>query len=293
MAFGTRIVTWFDGRWHEGGSGGNPAVMRAADHGTWQGTLVFDGARSFDGVTPDLDLHCARVIRSAETMGLLPPVTAPEIEALVREGVRRYGSDRPLYLRPMLWSTEATPALIDAVPDSTVLAVCIEDLPFREPGPMTLTVSPFRRPSPDSALCEAKAACHYPNNARIVREARARGFDNALSLDQAGHVAETASTNDFLVRDGVVETPAANGSFLNGITRQRVIRLLRDDGFDVREATLDIADFTAADEIFLTGNANKVVPVTRLEARELGAGPVAARAWALHRDFARQRRAAA
>ena len=238
MAFGTRIVTWFDGRWHEGGSGGNPAVMRAADHGTWQGTLVFDGARSFDGVTPDLDLHCARVIRSAETMGLLPPVTAPEIEALVREGVRRHGSDRPLYLRPMLWSTEATPALIDPVPDSTVLAVCIEDLPFREPGPMTLTVSPFRRPSPDSALCEAKAACHYPNNARIVREAR-------------------------------------------------------DDGFDVREATLDIADFAAAQEIFLTGNANKVVPVARFEARELGAGPVAARAWALYRDFARQRRAAA
>jgi branched-chain amino acid aminotransferase len=193
----------------------------------------------------------------------------------------------------MLWSTEATPALIDAVPESTVLAVCIEDLPFREPGPMTLTVSPFRRPSPDAALCEAKAACHYPNNARIVREARARGFHNALSLDQQGAVAETASTNVFLVRDGIVETPVANGTFLNGITRQRVIRLLRDDGFDVRESTLSLADFAAADEIFLTGNANKVVAVTRFEARELGAGPVAARAWSLYRDFAHQARAVA
>lgn len=293
MAFGTRIVTWFGGRWHDGASGGNAAVMHAADHGTWQGTLVFDGARAFDGVTPDLDRHCARVVRSAETMGLLPPVTAPEIEALVREGIRRHGSDRPLYLRPMLWSTEATPALIDAVPESTVLAVCIEDLPFREPGPMTLTVSPFRRPSPDSALCEAKAACHYPNNARVVREARARGFHNALSLDQQGNVAETASTNVFLVRDGVVETPAANGTFLNGITRQRVIALLRDDGVEVRESSLAVADFAAADEIFLTGNANKVVPVTRFEERELGPGPVAARAWALYRDFAHGARVAA
>lgn len=289
MAFGTRIVTWFAGRWHDD----NPAVMTAADHGAWQGTLVFDGARAYDGVTPDLDRHCARVIRSAETMGLLPPVTAAEVEALVREGVRRHGSNRPLYLRPMMWSTEASPALIDAVPESTVLAVCIEDLPFRAPGPMALTVSPFRRPSPDSALCGAKAACHYPNNARIVREARARGFDNALSLDQEGDVAETASTNVFLVRDGVVETPAANGTFLDGITRQRVIALLREDGVEVRESRLSVADFAGADEIFVTGNANKVVPVTRFEARELGAGPVAARAAALYRDFAHQRRAAA
>lgn len=289
MAFGTRIVTWFDGRWHEG----NPAILRAADHGTWQGTLVFDGARAWDGVAPDLDRHSARVVRSAETMGLRPPVGAAEIEALIREGIRRHGSDRPLYLRPMLWSTEASPALIDALPESTVLAICIEDLPFREPGPMTLTVSPFRRPSPDAALCEAKAACHYPNNARIVREARSRGFHNALSLDQQGHVAETASTNVFLVRDGVVETPLANGTFLNGITRQRVIGLLRDDGRDVRESALSVADFATADEIFLTGNANKVVPVTRFEDREIGAGPVAARAAALYRDFAHQHRAAA
>ena len=94
---------------------------------------------------------------------------------------------------------------------------------MRGPGPLALTVSPFRRPPPDAALCEAKAACHYPNNARIVREARARGFQNALSLDQEGNVAETASTNVFMVRDGVVLTPVANGTFLNGITRQRVI----------------------------------------------------------------------
>jgi branched-chain amino acid aminotransferase len=289
MALGSRILTWFDGRWHDG----NVRIMGAADHGTWQGTLVFDGARAYDGVAPDLDLHCARVVRSAETMGLAPPLGAAEIEALVLEGVHRFGGDRPLYLRPMLWSLEASPALIDAVPESTVLAVCIEDLPFREPAPLALTVSPFRRPSPDAALCEAKAACHYPNNARIIREARARGFHNALSLDQQGHVAETASTNVFLVRDGVVMTPVANGTFLNGITRQRVIALLRDDGVEVRETTLDVADFDAADEIFLTGNANKVVPVTRFEAREIGAGPVAARAWDLYRDYAHQSRRAA
>jgi branched-chain amino acid aminotransferase len=289
MALGTRIPTWFDGRWHDG----NLPVMGSADHGTWQGTLVFDGARAFEGVAPDLDLHCARLIRSAEVMGLAPPVGAAEVEALILDGVRRLGTDRPLYLRPMMWSLESSPAIIDAQPESTVLAVCLEDLPFREPGPLALTVSPFRRPAQDSALCEAKAACHYPNNARIVREARARGFQNGLSLDQQGHVAETASTNVFLVRDGVVMTPAANGTFLNGITRQRVIALLRDDGYEVAEAALEVADFAAADEVFLTGNANKVVPVTRFEERELGIGPVAARAQALYWDYAHQCRRAA
>jgi branched-chain amino acid aminotransferase len=289
MAFGGSILTWFDGRWHPG----NPAVMRAADHGTWQGTLVFDGARAFEGVTPDLDLHCDRVVRSAAAMDLAAPLGAREIEALIREGIGRLGTDRPLYLRPMMWSREASPALIDAIPESTVLAVCLEELPFATPGPLALTVSPFRRPPPDAALCEAKAACHYPNNARIVREARARGFQNALSLDQAGNVAETASTNVFLVRDGVVMTPAANGTFLSGITRARVIALLRADGVEVVEATLTVADVAAADEIFLTGNANKVTPVTRFEARELGPGRMAARARALYWDYAHQTRRAA
>jgi branched-chain amino acid aminotransferase len=218
---------------------------------------------------------------------------AAEIEAIIREGIRRLGTDRALSRRPMMWSREGSPAIIAADPGSTAVAICLEDLPMRTPGPMALTVSPFRRPSPDSAICSAKAACHYPNNARIVREARARGFHNALSLDQEGHVAETASSNAFLVQGGVVMTPVANGTFLAGITRARIIALLRADGVEVIEASLDLADFTAADEIFLTGNASKVVPVTRFEHRELGAGPIAARAWTLYRDFAHQARQAA
>lgn len=284
MALGEICLTWYEGRWHDG----NLAVMGAADHGTWQGTLVFDGARAFEGVTPDLDLHCARVVRSAATMGLAAPMTAGEIEALVLEGIARLGTGRALYLRPMLWSRESSPALIDALPESTALAICLEDLPLRKPGALALTVSPFRRPSPDAALCEAKAACHYPNNARIVREARARGFQNALSLDQAGNVAETASSNAFLVRDGRVATPVPNGTFLNGITRQRVITLLRADGIAVDEIPLTVADFAEADEIFLTGNASKVVPITRFEARDLADHRIADRARALYWDFAHQ-----
>ena len=289
MALGGSILTWFEGRWHAG----NVPILGAADHGAWLGTMVFDGARAFEGVTPDLDLHCARLIRSAEAMGLDCPLDARAIEALVRDGIRRLGADRPLYLRPMLWSREGSPSIIDAIPSSSALAICLEEVPMAAPGPLALTVSPFRRPSPDAAVSAAKAACHYPNNARIVREARARGFQNALSLDQEGNVAETASTNAFLVRDGVVMTPVPNGTFLAGITRARVIELLRGDGVEVVEASLAVADFAAADEIFLTGNASKITPVTRFEDRELGPARVAARARALYWDYAHQGRRAA
>ncbi len=289
MALGRTISTWAEGRWHDG----NLAVLGAADHGTWQGTLVFDGARAFDGVTPDFDLHCARILRSARAMGLTPKVTAEAIEAIIRDGVRRYPPGEHLYLRPMMWSLEGSASYIDPLPDSTAFVVCIEDIPMARPGPSALTVSPFRRPRPDMALTEAKAACLYANNGRIVTEAKSRGYQNALSLDIDGHVAETASSNVFLVRDGVVFTPAPSGMFLAGITRARVIGLLRDDGVEVVEANLAVGDFHDADEIFTTGNANKVMPVTRFETRELRSTAMAERARAIYWDYAHQTRKAA
>ncbi len=265
MALGGRIVTWYQGAWHEG----NTPIMGAADHGTWQGTLVFDGARTFEGVTPDLDLHSARIVNSAKAMYMNAPVDATTVEGLIREGIAKFPANAALYLRPMMWSREGMKTIIDADPDSTEFAICIEEYPMSTPGEFALTVSPFRRPRQDTAMTEAKAACLYPNNGRIVREAKSRGFNNALSLDLDGNVAETSSTNVFMVRDGAFLTPKPNGTFLNGITRQRVIRLLQQDGFTVREESLSVTDFAAADEIFLTGNASKVMPVTKFEDRQL------------------------
>lgn len=289
MAIGTESLTWFEGSWHEG----NHRILGAADHATWLGTLVFDGARAFEGTLPDLDLHCARLIRSAEILGLQAPMGADEVEALIRDGVRRFGAGKPLYLRPMIWSCGGTPAMIDPDPETSAIAICIEDYGFRQPAPYALTLSPFRRPSRNSGLNDAKAACQYANNGRIIREARSRGFDNALSLDQQGNVAETGSTNVFLVKDGVVRTPVPNGTFLNGITRQRIIALLREDGVTVEEASLLPEDFSDADEMFITANAAKVVGVTRYEERELASTAMAERARALYWDYAHQTRRAA
>ncbi|MGL4414575.1 branched-chain amino acid aminotransferase [Roseinatronobacter monicus] len=287
MAVGKDIVTWVDGQWHKG----NAPIIGAADHAAWLGSQVFDGARQFEGVRPDLDLHAARVIRSAEAMGMVAPVDAATVQGLMEEGCAKFAPDAELYLRPMMWSRESSPGIIDALPDSTGFAICIEALEMPAPGAFSLTVSPFCRPRPDMALTEAKAGSLYANNARIMAEARKRGYSNALSLDVDGHVAETASTNVFMVRDGVVLTPVPNGMFLNGITRQRVIALLRADGVDVVETSLTLEDFQQASEIFVTGNIAKVMPVTRYLERELGTPRMGLRARELYWDYALSHRA--
>lgn len=150
----------------------------------------------------------------------------------------------------------------------------------------TLTTTRFRRPVLEDAVVNAKAGCLYPNNARMLREARAKGYDNAIVQDMLGNVAETATANIFMAKDGEVFTPIPTGCFLNGITRQRVIGLLRGDGVSVTEKTLTLDDFRQADEVFSTGNANKVQPVTRFEERDMQHGPMARRARALYWAFA-------
>jgi branched-chain amino acid aminotransferase len=133
---------------------------------------------------------------------------------------------------------------------------------------------------------DAKAGCLYPNNARALFEVHARGFDNAVVLDMLGNVAELATSNIFMAKDGVVFTPVANGTFLAGITRQRVIGLLRDHGVTVTEKSLRYEDLQAADEIFSTGNYSKVAPVTKIEARPIPIGPFCTKARELYWAFA-------
>ena len=130
----------------------------------------------------------------------------------------------------------------------------------------TLTRTRFRRPVLEDAVCNAKAGCLYPNNARMLVEAQQKGFGNALVADALGNLAESATANVFLVKDGVVFTPVPNGTFLAGITRARHISNLRADGVEVRETVLTFDDAHAADEVFLSGNFAKVTAVRGFDA---------------------------
>ncbi|GIL00351.1 MAG: aminotransferase [Alphaproteobacteria bacterium] len=277
-----RIWTWFEGTWQEG----NVPIMGSADHGTWLGTLVFDGARAFDGVTPDLDLHCARVNHSAVVMGLKPTMATGAIVELAREGVAKFPADAAIYIRPMYWSREGGPTSVDPVPESTTFALCLEEASMGAATGYAVTTTRYTRPTLATNLTNCKAACLYPNNARMLREAQEKGFANAIVCDALGNVAETATSNIFMVRHGEVFTPVPNGTFLNGITRQRVIRLLREAGYQVHETTLTLDDFRVADEIFSTGNYSKVVPIVKFDDHEPGPGPVAMKARELYWEWA-------
>ena len=276
--------TFYEGDWHEG----NVAIMGPRTHGAWLASTVFDGARRMEGAFPDLQAHCERVNRSAVALGLEPQVTVEAWMELTRDGARRFSPDAPLYVRPMYWAEAgAAGGGVMFDPSSTRWCLCLHEAAFPEPNGVAVTLSPFRRPTRECALVEAKAGSLYPNSGRALREAHGRGFGNCVMVDALGDVAELANANVFMVKDGVVSTPAPNGCFLDGITRRRVIALLRADGVEVVERTLRYADFLAADELFSTGNFQKVAPVSRIEARELGIGPVTLKARALYWDFAR------
>jgi len=285
MALGGKIVTYYEGKWHEG----NAPIIGAADHAAWLGSQVFDGARQFEGVRPDLVLNCQRIIHSAEVMGMISPVDSDTVFGLCEEGCKMFASDAELYIRPMMWSKEGTPGIIDVDAESTGFSICIEELPMPKIGTFTLTTSPFCRPRQDMAMTTAKAGSLYANNGRIMAEARKRGFNNALSLDIDGNVAETASTNVFTVRDGEVFTPVPNGTFLNGLNRQRVIKLLLAEGVKVTEATMTLDDFDKADEIFCTGNIAKVMPVAKYQDRIMPDCTVTMRAREIYWDYSHSR----
>ncbi|SHJ21582.1 branched-chain amino acid aminotransferase [Palleronia salina] len=282
MAVGTDIRTYFNGEWHDG----DVPVMRAADHGAWLGSSVFDGARAVNGLTPDLRAHCERVNRSARALMLTPTVDTDAMVSLIHEGLAAYPDDAAVYIRPMYWGIDGGPGAIAPAAETTGFAVCLEAIPFTAEATTTLTTTQFRRPVLESAVVNAKAGCLYPNNARMLREAQSKGFGNALAADAMGNVAESATANVFIVKDGTVMTPIANGTFLAGITRARHMANLAADGTPVVETVLSFDDVRDADEVFLSGNMSKVQAVTAFDDRHYQVGPVTKRVREMYWDWA-------
>ncbi len=276
-----RTITYLDGTWSEG----NTPLMGASTQAGWLGHTVFDGARAFGGFIPDLDLHCQRVIRSAKAMVMEPPVTAGEIADLAKDGIRRFPAGAELYIRPMFWMEDG---LMVLKPESTRFALVIQEIPL-PPGDkgFSATLSQFRRPSPEQAPTVAKASCLYPQATLALREAMGRGFENAVMCDLMGNVAEFTGSNIFLGFNGELHTPIPSGSLLNGITRQRVISLMRDAGVAVVERAIRPQEVAEADEILSTGNYAKVQHINRYEDRDLQPGPLFWKARELYFDYAK------
>ncbi len=272
---------FIDGRW----IAGNPPILGPMANAFWMASVAFDGARAFAGVAPDLDRHCARLVNSARVLGLDPMLTGDEIAAIAWDGIAKFPADAELYIRPLFYAEEG---FVIPRPQSTRFVLTLFDSPLPEPRGFTACLSDTRRPTPESAPTMAKAACLYPQNAEAIRRARDKGFSNAVVLDALGHVAEFATANLFIAKDGQVHTPVPNNCFLNGITRQRVIGLLRDHDVEVIERTLAYREVREADEVFSTGNFAKVTPLVKIDDRELQPGPMYRLARELYFQWAKE-----
>ena len=271
---------YYEGQWFDK----NPALTGPLDHAFWMSSVVFDGARAFGGLAPDLDLHCRRLLNSADVFGLEPALSLDEIIALCREGVCKFPREAELYIRPMFFGTTG---FLVADPKGTKFTLVVYDMAMPGFDGFKACLSSYRRPARDQAPTDAKASCLYPNSSRALREANARGCDNAILLDANGNVAEFATANVWMAKDGIAHTPAANGTFLAGVTRQRIIGLLTGAGIEVQERAISVAELLAADEIFNTGNYGKVMPVIQFEDRDLQPGLIASKARELYFEYAK------
>jgi branched-chain amino acid aminotransferase len=278
------MVYFYEGQWFDE----KPLIIAPTDHAMWLAASVFDATRAFRGLAPDLDRHCQRLVESAVTLNMKPTMEAGEIVEICHQGVKRMENpEGDIFIKPMFFATEGVGyGGVVPDPDSTKFVLAVTELAMPDPVAFSACFSSYRRPGRDQAPTTAKTGALYPNVARAMIEASNKGFDNCIVLDSNANVAEFAAANLWMVKDGVAMTPMLNGTFLAGVTRRRVIELLRADGMEVLETTLTPDDVRNADEVFSSGNYGKVMPTGRIEDRDLQPGPVARRARELYFEFA-------
>jgi len=272
--------TYFNGQWHKG----SVPLMSSTTNAAWLGNTVFDGARYFEGVTPDIEHHCARVVDSALKLNMMPFLTADEIVGLVKAGCKKFSADKALYIRPMYWIEDGIGPI---EPESTRFALVIQALPMPDPNTgINACLSTYQKPHPNTAPTTAKATCLYPHLTMAWGDAKKQGYDNAVMLDALGHVAEFTMQNLLYVKDAEVFTPKPNGMLLNGITRQRSLGLLQQLGYTIHEQTIEPQALLTADEIISTGNHGKIIPCVSYQNRKLPDDKVGKQLKEAYWDFA-------
>ena len=268
-------VIWMDGRyvpWDE-------AQVHVLSHGLHYGTGLFEGMRSYrtaDGPAIfRLQDHLARFYRSASYLYMKIPYASGELEAACRDIVARNGLEDG-YVRPLAFY--GLGGMNFSFKDNAV-HVAVAVWPWgaylgeegMRRGIRVKTVSWVKTPS-NSVPSAAKLAGNYVNACLAYQEAMRSGFDEALQFNEGGRVAEGTGENIFVVSGQEIATPPASEDLLPGITRDTVIRIARDLGYEVREAPVSRADLLAADELFLTGTAAEVTPVREMDWHPIGAG---------------------
>jgi len=255
------------------------AKVHVLTHGLHYGTGVFDSMRCYDtelgpAVFRNLE-HIERLLRSAELYYMPVPYTAEELRAATLELVARNGL-RSCYIRPIANRGYGQMGLnpLDAPVDVTI--ACWEwGAYLGEEGKregVRAKVSSWRRISPDSLIPHAKASGQYLNSVLAKVESVKAGYDEAILLDDHGHVCEGTGENVYIVSDGEIATPGQHNSILDGITRRSVIQIAQDLGYTVVERNVARAEMYLADEMFMSGTAAELVPVREVDDHPIGGG---------------------
>ena len=254
---------WYDGElrpWRE-------VNVHVLTHALHYGSSVFEGERVYNGKVFKLTEHSQRLLTSGDILGMKVPCTVAELNEATRQTIAA-NNIVDGYVRPVAWRGSEMMG-VSAQTSKIHVAIAVWQWPSywapeaRMRG-IRLNISDWRRPHPQTAPTEAKAAGLYMICTMSKHKAEGEGFEDSLMLDWRGQVAEATGANVFFVKDGEIHTPLAD-CFLNGITRQTVIELARKRGFKVVERVIMPEEMANFSECFLTGTAAEVTPV-----REIG-----------------------
>lgn len=265
-------LIWFDGKtvdWRD-------AKIHVLSHGLHYASVVFEGERAYSGKIFKLHEHTLRLFKSAELLGMTIPYSVEEIDKASEEMVKASGFANA-YVRPVAWrGTEMMAVSAQATKIHVSIAVWEWPSYFTPEARLRglrLTRALYKRPSPETEPVHAKASGLYMICTLSKHAAEAKGYDDALMLDYRGQLAESTGANIFLVQNGEIHTPTPD-CFLNGITRQTVIDLARKRGIKVTERAIMPDELAKSQEMFLTGTAAEVTPVSEVDEYKFTVGPV-------------------
>jgi len=255
------------------------ATVHVTAHALHYGSSVFEGVRAY--ATPQgpavfrLEPHTRRLLNSAKIARMEMPYSVEQLNEAILETIRKNGHDS-CYVRPLAFRGVNKLGVEGRQNPTDVVIITMEwgrylGAEAIEQG-VDVQVSSWRRIAPDTFASLAKIGGQYVNSQFITMEAHDNGFNEGIALDYAGNISEGAGENIFVILDGVVYTPGVGSSILMGITRDTVLTLLKDLGYEVRFETLSRDMLYIADEIFFTGTAAEVTPVRSVDRIQVGAG---------------------
>jgi len=260
------------------------ATVSIATHSLHYGTAVFEGIRAYrqaDGGLAALLLreHYERFLRNGRLLRSHPAESVEDLVEITTELLRRHGTAEDLYIRPILYKSARSLRLqLSGLQER----VAIYTFPMGDYVPTTglrVSISGWQRVNDNSIPARGKITGSYVNACLAVEDAHSGGYEEAVMLTADGHVAEASAANLFVVRGREVATPPVADDVLPGITREAVITIGRDAGYDVVERTVDRTELYVADEVFLTGTGAQIAPVGSIDGRPIGSaaapGPVA------------------